>query len=261
MSLIVFTDLDGSLMDHETYSIEPARGAIAELAARNISLVLNSSKTAEEIATIQARLQLSCPFICENGAALHQTNRDAIEFGTPRAAWLADVHALRAQHGYDFEGFSDWSSTYISNLTGLSIDQAEQAKARHYSEPILWTGSEADLQQFQSELKSLSLQLLQGGRFQSIQGLYDKSDAMNWMVANASPPNSNQPPLVVALGDSPNDAAMLNSADTAVIIKSGKSSLLDCPKARRLMRTTLPGPAGWSQAMWEILKLYDSGQL
>ena len=67
--------------------------------------------------------------------------------------------------------------------------------------------------------------------------------------------------ITVALGDSPNDAAMLNAADVAVVIKSGKSSLIHCPEARRIVHTTLPGPAGWNTAMREILTLYDADQL
>ena len=42
MPLIVFTDLDGSLMEHETYSVEPAREALECLASRDVPLILNS---------------------------------------------------------------------------------------------------------------------------------------------------------------------------------------------------------------------------
>jgi len=101
-----------------------------------------------------------------------------------RANWLDDIHRLRAMHGYSFQGFSDWSAAEIASLTGLTTKQADQAKSRFYSEPILWRGSESALQNFQSDLQELDLRLLQGGRFQSIQGLYDKSDAMRSMMVS-----------------------------------------------------------------------------
>ena len=68
---LVFTDLDGSLMEHETYSIEAARPALAELADRGITPIFASSKTATEIISIQASSGLNAPFICENGAAIY----------------------------------------------------------------------------------------------------------------------------------------------------------------------------------------------
>ena len=261
MPLIVFTDLDGSLMEHETYSIEPASRALLELTTRHIPLILNSSKTAAEMATIQELLDLHCPFIYENGAALHRGADEIIEFGTRRDTWLEAIHELRAKRNYSFQGFSDWSSSEISSITGLTAAQADQAKTRLYSEPILWRDSESALQRFQQELREMDLRLLQGGRFQSIQGRYDKSDAMRSMVFDELELNQQQPVITVALGDSPNDAAMLNAADVAVIIKSAKSTLIHCPEPKRLIHTKIPGPAGWNEAILEILALYDSGQL
>ncbi|MEX0964259.1 MAG: HAD-IIB family hydrolase [Pseudohongiellaceae bacterium] len=257
MALIVFTDLDGSLMEHETYSIEPARDALRELSDRQIPLILNSSKTATEMLAIRQALSLQVPFICENGAALQLQNEEIIEFGTRRSSWLQKVHELRRERGYRFEGFDDWTGAEVARRTGLSLQQAGYAKQRSYSEPILWRDSEAALQRFQKELRDLDLRLLQGGRFQSIQGLYDKSDAMHWMIAREAQQNPDLKPLVVALGDSPNDAAMLNTADIAVIIKSGKSHLIHCPEAKQLMHTSIAGPAGWNEAMLQILARYD----
>ena len=261
MPLIIFTDLDGSLLEHETYSIEPAREALECLVSRNIPLILNSSKTAAEMTTIQELLDLRCPFICENGAALHRDNAQVIEFGTRRGTWLEEVHELRARRNYSFQGFSDWSTAEISAITGLTTAQADQAKSRFYSEPILWRDSESALQNFLHELREMDLRLLQGGRFQSIQGSYDKSDAMHSMVVSKLEENQQRPLITVALGDSPNDAAMLNAADIAVIIKSAKSSLIHCPAPQRVIHTKIPGPAGWNEAILEILALHDSGQL
>lgn len=248
-------------MEHETYSIEPAREALEELIARRIPLILNSSKTAAEMATIQEQLDLRCPFICENGAALHRGADEIIEFGTRRETWLDEIHEMRAQHSYSFLGFSDWSPEDISAITGLTTAQADQAKTRLYSEPILWRDSETALQRFLSQLKEMDLQLLQGGRFQSIQGRYDKSDAMRSVVVNQLEKILEQPLITIALGDSPNDAAMLNAADVAVIIKSAKSSLIHCSEPQKLIHTKIPGPAGWNEAILEILALYDSDQL
>lgn len=257
MTLLVFTDLDGSLLEHDSYSVEPARDALRELAEREIPLILNSSKTAAEMASIQEQLGLRLPFICENGAAVWLAGDEVIEFGAPLQSWLPNVHALRQEHNYRFEGFHDWSMAEVAKITGLSAQQAEMAKSRSYSEPILWSDSTEALHEFQQALRALGLQLLQGGRFQSIQSLFDKSDAMRWMIARESKAESGVTPYVVALGDSPNDAAMLDAADTAVIIRSAKSGDIHCPNARNQIHTKLAGPAGWNEAMLLILDQYD----
>jgi len=262
MSLLVFTDLDGSLMEHESYSIEAAEPALAALREREILMVLNSSKTAAEMQAVQARLSLTAPFVCENGAALYFPNQstpdEATVFGALRDDWLPQVHALREQHNYPFEGFSDWSAKQVSELTGLGEDEAELSRQRQFSEPILWRGAASSRLQFQRQLADIDLSLLEGGRFLSIQGQHDKSNAITWLREQQS---DDTPVITVALGDSPNDAAMLEAADVAVIIKSAKSDRIELHQPNRVIRTSRPGPAGWKDAMLEILQLLDSGEL
>ncbi len=260
MSLLIFSDLDGSLMEHETYSVEPAKPALAEIKKRAIPLILNSSKTAVEINAIQQLHGFTGAFICENGAALYEHSQaKPISFGQPSKQWLPQLHALRETKKLKFAGFSDWSPAEISSLTGLNLEQAAQAKQREYSEPILWRDSTTAKTEFLEELKRHELQLLEGGRFFSIQSRYDKSDAMKWLTEKHAPHSDEV--ITVALGDSPNDMAMLNTADIAVIIKSAKSDQIHCPDAEKIIRTIKPGPAGWNDAILEILSLFETNQL
>ena len=262
MSLLVFTDLDGSLMEHESYSIEAAEPALAALRERDILMVLNSSKTAAEMQAVQSRLSLTAPFVCENGAALYFPDQtvpeEATVFGALRADWLPAVHQLRETHSYPFEGFADWSAKQVGELTGLTESEAELARQRQFSEPILWRGAASSRQQFEQQLAELDLCLLEGGRFLSIQGQHDKSNAMTWLREQQ---DDAAPTITVALGDSPNDAAMLEAADVAVIIKSAKSDRIELHQPNRIIRTSRPGPAGWKDAMLEILQLLDSDSL
>jgi mannosyl-3-phosphoglycerate phosphatase len=257
MPLLIFTDLDGSLMEHETYSIAPAKTALAEIRKRRIPLILNSSKTAAEIKAIQVMQNFSAPFICENGAALYETtDSPGKSFGEPLLEWLPMVHQLREDKHFKFSGFSDWSPSDIVNLTGLNLEQAGLAKQRQYSEPILWRDSENAKTEFVDTIGRWGLQLLEGGRFLSIQSHFNKSDAMHWLTDKFNSPGTQH--TTVALGDSPNDAAMLNSADIAVVIKSAKSGQIRCPNAGTVITTSKPGPSGWNDAILEILSLYDT---
>ena len=69
-NLIVFTDLDGSLLDSTTYSFKAATPALNALREQGIPLVLVSSKTRAEMEPLRQRLGHCDPFIVENGGAV-----------------------------------------------------------------------------------------------------------------------------------------------------------------------------------------------
>jgi mannosyl-3-phosphoglycerate phosphatase len=66
---VVFTDLDGTLLDHNTYSWDAARPAIERLKLCEIPLVLVTSKTRAEVELWRNQLGNHHPFVIENGAA------------------------------------------------------------------------------------------------------------------------------------------------------------------------------------------------
>jgi mannosyl-3-phosphoglycerate phosphatase len=70
MNLMVFTDLDGTLLDHDDYSYEAAQEGLERIRYQQIPLVFTSSKTRLEIERLQAAMQIREPFISENGAAI-----------------------------------------------------------------------------------------------------------------------------------------------------------------------------------------------
>lgn len=251
-------------MDHEDYSIEPARDLLDELIRRQLTPIFNSSKTRAEIQAIQQALGLDAAFICENGAGLFNYRNchgqlQEKHFGTPIESWIDVVHELRNENHYDFSGFSDWSVDEVCELTGLDSTAASLARQREYSEPVLWRDTPEALKKFRAAVASLDLQILEGGRFLSIQGKYDKSTAMHWLHQQ----EDNKDKTLVALGDSPNDEAMLNAAHIAVIVKSAKSQHIHLDNPTHVIRTELPGPAGWRAAMIEVLEILgvDSNRL
>lgn len=258
--LIIFTDLDGTLLDHNTYSYLPAVNALQKIARYNIPLIINSSKTFAEIVDIQTDLSIHQPFICENGAAVYLPIKSKSDlekeswscqaFVNSRVEVLKVIKMLRAQFGYQFTGFSDCDDKGIGKLTGLSSHRSKLAGQREFSEPLFWQDSENNKVQFITLLREKGLIAQQGGRFMSVMQQANKADAMQWLCQHLMPDTK---PFVIALGDSPNDEAMLNAADIAVVIKSERSRQLNIVGPEKVIRTDLAGPAGWQKAMDKIL--------
>ena len=66
---VVFTDLDGTLLEHSTYSFAEAEEALDLLRSQDIPLVICTSKTRSEVEFWRRLLGNEHPFIVENGGA------------------------------------------------------------------------------------------------------------------------------------------------------------------------------------------------
>jgi mannosyl-3-phosphoglycerate phosphatase len=247
--LLVFTDLDGTLLDHATYDWSPARPALERLAAIGAVVIPATSKTRAETAPLMAALGLSGPAIVENGAGLAGLPGPAPCIARIRAALDALPAALRAQ----FRGFGDCTPDDVAALTGLAPDAAARAYAREFSEPGLWAGDADGLAAFEAALAPHGLTLRRGGRFLHVLPGADKAARMAEIRAG-------HPPCpTVALGDAPNDAEMLVAADIAIIIPnpSGPAPFAPGAAPAHARIAPAPGPAGWNAAMLDVLTALD----
>lgn len=255
LGLLVFTDLDGTLIDHDTYRWDAARPALEALAAARAGVVLASSKTASEIEALRGDLDLhDWPAIVENGAGLLPAGvappKSADEYAAIRAVLEGLPPALRRH----FTGFGDLSPKALRQITGLSPEGAKLAKDRAYSEPGLWAGTASELARFQSLLQAESITMREGGRFLTLSFGRNKSDQMAALV------QTYQPRYTVALGDAPNDVEMLQAADFGVIVANPKRSPLpkfDGEAEGRIQRTAQAGPLGWNKAILDLLGRLD----
>ncbi len=64
---VVFTDLDGTLLDHNDYSFSAAEPALERLQQLAVPWVLNTSKTRAELMSLKQRLNNPWPLIVEVG--------------------------------------------------------------------------------------------------------------------------------------------------------------------------------------------------
>lgn len=263
---LVITDLDGTLLDHHSYSYAPALPALHQLEALGIPVIFCSSKTAAEIVPLRQKMANHAPYVCENGAAVAgldgHDGASAEVLGAEFSLITAFLDRVRAEHHFRFTGFSDMSDQEVVDCTGLSLAEAALAKKRQYSEPLIWQDSEARKSQFLQMVEEAGLQALQGGRFLTVAGNTDKGRAVSWLrdyyQRRYCQQEEGKAVQVIALGDSPNDEAMLAAADIAVIIKSEKSSQIHPESASQIIRTREPGPEGWCAAITSLLKNIDN---
>lgn len=250
LPLLVFTDLDGTLLDHHSYDFTPALPALEALRAASAGVVLASSKTAAEMAPLRRVLGLDAwPAIVENGAGVLPPGTDALR-GTDYARLRTALDALPADLRAPFRGFGDMTPAEIAESTGLPEASAAAAGARQFSEPGLWSGSAAGRDDFRRALAEKGVQSRRGGRFLTLSFGATKADRMAEISAAL------QPGVTVALGDAPNDVEMLEAADHAVIVANPLAPPLPeltGEAAGRIRRTTETGPHGWNAAMTALL--------
>ncbi|PLX38401.1 MAG: mannosyl-3-phosphoglycerate phosphatase [Hyphomicrobiales bacterium] len=254
--IVIFSDLDGTLLDHRSYSHAAAREALAALKDQGVPLVLASSKTASEIAPLRAELGFAhCPAIVENGAGILQPARgidahiDERDYNRLVAAVMALPGAVRR----GFRGFSDMSAGEVAEITGLSLGDAANAKMRQFSEPGLWSGDDEGRARFLAALAPAGIVAKQGGRFLTLSFGGTKADRMADLAASLADGGT---PFVVALGDAPNDAEMLGQADIGVIVANPSAPPMPDIAVRpgaAILRTRDEGPAGWNAAILAIL--------
>lgn len=265
--LIVFSDLDGTLLDKQTYSWTPATEAIRSLRENDVPLILASSKTLPEMLEVRRVLGNNAPFIFENGAGValpavifpnapHVVERSSLRirlFGADRGKILNAMGRQRAA-GHRFEGFSDWTAQEVAAMTGLDLAAAVLSKDRLATEPFLWRDTEEKWVQFLAELEESGFRAVQGGRFWCAMGRFDKLDAARWLRDLYQEEAGEGELKTVALGDSPNDSQLLAWADIAVVIKSQNSELIQLPDHPCTIRTSKTGPDGWQEAIAAILR-------
>lgn len=70
VQLVIFTDLDGSLLNHEDYSFTAARPSIERIKTAGIPLIITTSKTRLEVERLQQEMGIREPFIVENGGGI-----------------------------------------------------------------------------------------------------------------------------------------------------------------------------------------------
>jgi len=268
--LLVVTDLDASLLDHN-YSWQAATPALDRLRTMGIPLVLNSSKTLSELIDLVEDLRLDSPIVAENGGAIAAPASSGLldpnkaldragdyllkVDGLSRDFILSIAHGLRERERFRFSGFADWSDEAVAERTGLPLAKAQLSRARFATEPILWEDEEPRFKKFERLLADKGIRAVRGGRFIHLMGSADKADGSRAILKLYQEAEPEAEWLTVALGDSANDLAMLEAADVAIVIPHADGPRI-APQTPNVIQAPSPATHGWNEALLNVLNQY-----
>jgi len=262
---VLFTDLDGTLLDHDTYSWEPARTALERLKLERIPWLLVTSKTRAEVELWRRRLGNTHPFIVENGGAafipsgyfpraatgaIARDGYEVIEWGKPYPELVASLEAAARASGCQVRAFHDMTVEEIAAATNLPLEQAALAKQREYDEPFHIVDEERG-GALLAALEAQGLRWTRGGRFHHVDGNNDKASATAALRERFE--RVYGPVVTIGLGDGLNDVPLLNAVDIPVVIRSPAADAVKLRVAHALV-TEGAGPAGWNQAVMTMLR-------
>lgn len=262
---VIFSDLDGTLLDHRTYSFEEARPVLKKLKQKKIPLVLCTSKTRAETEAISRKLGINHPFIVENGGAifipagyfdlrclrtLNKGGYDVIQLGVSYRRIRKALKTIREKVDVKIMGFGDLKIKEIVEISGLRPEAARLARKREYDEPFILFQPEK-IKEIRKAASELELKVVKGGRFYHLIGDNDKGRAVR--ILKELYEKKYGKIKTIGLGDSSNDGLMLKEVDLPVLIRKPDGRYENLPSLRNLKRTRQPGPAGWAEALSQIL--------
>ncbi len=263
MKPLVFTDLDGTLLDHRTYSFQEAEPILDRIREEGWPLIFVTSKTEPEVRLLQDRMGIREPFVVENGGAVFlppEYGRFRAPGARRRGEWRVLVLGLEYPVLRDFvaalppslgvRGLSELSDEEVVERTGLGPEAVWLARRRAFSEPCLVEDPEA-AGMLREHARAEGLQVIQGGRFHHVVAAgQDKGRAVEILLALFREEDPGVGPSI-GLGDSRNDAPMLERVDIPVVIPNPPGSGLELARPDAVVAPH-PGPRGWREALEEV---------
>ena len=254
---IFFTDIDGTLIDHYTYSFEQSIEGVELLKSRGIPLVPVSSKTFDEISILMNDLGLDSPFVFENGSGIAYPEGEGYRADVAGGGieGLRDIiPVIEENTGEKALPLIDLSAEEISRYTGLSVEKAELALKRRASLPFIFEKrtllTDSEIGVLGDIIKKQGAILTKGGRFNHLLPAgAGKGEAVKKVVEfyGINPEHL----FTAAAGDSMNDIPMLTAVNKGYLVRKHDGSYVENESMFHVTEGT--GPAGFTEAVKDYL--------
>jgi len=255
----VVSDVDGTLMDH-SYDLTPAKETINTLKELSVPVILCTSKTASEVKVIRKELQLTDPYIVENGAAIYgesiNNKKFQIILGEKYEVLEEILKFISKDISYNLIPLNNLSDQEATELTGLKGNSLTLMRDRHWSMPFL---NPPDFLEEKIKIccKRFNVTIFKGNRMSHLLSINsDKGKAINELKKFSN----NQYIKIIGLGDSPNDLPLLINSDFKIVIpgiNGPNLSLLNKLKNYKFTLAERPNGHGWKHEITKLIDILD----
>jgi mannosyl-3-phosphoglycerate phosphatase len=259
-SIWVVSDVDGTLMDH-SYDLTPAKETIKKLQELSVPVILCTSKTAAEVKIIRKDLNLTDPYIVENGAAIYGESLERVNgkiiLGEKYEKLENILNFISKEIDYKLVPLNDLTDQEATELTGLKGNSLTLMRDRHWSMPFLNPPSFLEAK-IDICCKKFKVDIFKGNRMSHLLSI----NSNKGKAINALKEYSNIRKIkIIGLGDSPNDMPLLLNSDIRIVIpgiEGPNLALLNQLKDLEFILASEPNGYGWKN---EINKLINKLKL
>ena len=256
-TIIVFTDLDGTLLHRDTFQFDTIKNYIKSLINKGVIIIPNSSKTEIEIEKFNEELGVNLPFISENGASIHGLNLITSNFPNKLIVSREKEELLRIFENKVPEKLkqkcfqiSKMSKKDQENILGQKDEKLKNALNRKYTLPFLFKGDKNEKNRLLKLLSANSLTLQEGGRVSNLCDNVNKVKSMNKVVKILK--KIKEKIITIAVGDNYNDLDMLKNCDIPCLVFNDQFKL-DQINIDNLIFSNMPSPEGWADVIKKAL--------
>ncbi len=255
-SIWVVSDVDGTLMDH-SYDLSPAKETIKKLQKLSIPVILCTSKTAAEVKVIRNELNLTDPYIVENGAAIYGESLEKVNgkiiLGEKYETLEDILKNISQEINYKLIPLNNLSDQDATELTGLEGNSLTLMRDRHWSMPFLNPPSFLK-ERIDKCCKKFKVEIFKGNRMSHLLSVNsNKGKAINALKKYSDIQNIQ----IIGLGDSPNDLPLLLNSDIRIVIPNidgPNMNLLNQLKDKEFIVASEPNGHGWKNEITKLLK-------
>ena len=257
LTIIIFTDLDGSLLHRDTFKFDSIKDYLKGLLDKGIIVIPNSSKTEKEIEKFNEELGVEIPYISENGSAIHGLNLINQNFPNEIILSRKKEELLKIFNEKTPEKLlnkcvqiSKLSKKEQEKIFGQKDDKLKDALQRKYTLPFLFNGNNSEKNKLLKILSSNSLTLQEGGRVLNLCDNINKIKSMNRVIKILK--KTEDKIKTIAVGDNYNDLEMLKNSDLPCLVFNDQFKL-DKINIDNLIFSNKPSPEGWADVIKKAL--------
>jgi len=276
MKQVIFTDLDGTLLDLQDYSYSTAQPVLPKLEALGIPVVFCSSKTRVEQEFYRQVLDNQHPFITENGSAIfipknyfsftigqsdnseylvdQRGNYFVIQLGETYDRVRSGIQLAKKKVGLELWGYGDLTMNEIKELTGLNSDFAQRAATRDYSETLLKGNKTGQpFEDFKAFLSKSGLSCVSGGKFHTVMGA-DSDKGKSVKLLTKLYQREFGYVETIGLGDSANDLPLLATVNHGYLVQKPGGKWSETTESN-ITKVSRVGPEGWVEVASSIISV------